>query len=89
MAKSSTHRPRKPSGRWIFYLLYEGILWPCPVHWEWERSFDGWLPFYFSPTLEFVAADPSKVVKVSLAKSKASHSVAGIRTFRLDRKKGK
>ncbi|PPS58059.1 hypothetical protein CRX72_10265 [Pantoea sp. BRM17] len=55
-------RPRRPAGRWVYYILYDGILWPCPVRWEWENGFDGWLPFYYSPTFEFVAGDPRKAL---------------------------
>ncbi|KEY59104.1 hypothetical protein [Serratia sp. DD3] len=58
-------KPRRPQGRWIYYILYEDILWPCPVKWEWENNFGMWLPFYYSPTLEFVAGDPAKAVKVT------------------------
>lgn len=60
-----TLKPRRPHGRWIYYVLHEDILWPCPVKWEWEDSFEAWLPFYYSPTLEFVAGDPAKAVKVT------------------------
>jgi len=59
-----TPKPRRPHGRWTYYILYEDILWPCPVKWEWESSYGGWLPFYYSPTLEFVAGDPHKAIKV-------------------------
>lgn len=57
-------KPRRPSGRWIYYILEDGILWPCPVRWEWESGYGGWLPFYFSPSLEFVAGDPAKAWRV-------------------------
>ncbi|MDU3076842.1 MAG: hypothetical protein E7B29_11150, partial [Mixta calida] len=50
--------------RWIYYILHDGILWPCPVRWEWESGYGGWLPFYFSPTLEFVVGDPAKAWRV-------------------------
>ncbi|GAB2935307.1 hypothetical protein GCM10011328_01060 [Hafnia psychrotolerans] len=45
--------------------MHEDILWPCPVHWEWEDSYGGWIPYYLSPTLEFVAGDPLLASKVS------------------------
>ncbi|MFD1801503.1 hypothetical protein ACFSFZ_04720 [Mixta tenebrionis] len=57
-------KPRRPNGRWIYYILHDGILWPCPVRWEWESGYGGWLPFYFSPTLEFVVGDPAKAWRV-------------------------
>ncbi|WAT01330.1 hypothetical protein [Rouxiella chamberiensis] len=60
----SASKPRRPHGRWTYYILYEDILWPCPVRWEWETGYGGWLPFYYSPTLEFVAGDPNKATKV-------------------------
>ncbi|GAA0481613.1 MULTISPECIES: hypothetical protein [Tatumella] len=62
--KTKKSRPRKPSGRWVYYLLYQEILWPCPVRWEWESGFGGWLPFYYAPTFEFIAADPARVTRV-------------------------
>ena len=34
-----TPRPRRPTGRWVYYILYDGIIWPCPVRWEWESGF--------------------------------------------------
>ncbi len=58
-------RPRRPAGRWVYYILYDGILWPCPVRWELENGFDGWLPFYYSPTFEFVAGDPRKAYRIA------------------------
>ncbi|MBT0724799.1 hypothetical protein HH682_10205 [Rosenbergiella sp. S61] len=61
--KATIRRPRRPTGHWVYYSLEEGLLWPCPVHWEWESSYGGWLPFYCSPTLDYIAADPTKVVK--------------------------
>jgi len=51
--------------------MYEDILWPCPVRWEWENGYGGWLPFYYSPTLEFVAGDPLKATKVPGSKTRA------------------
>ena len=60
-----TPRPRRPTGRWVYYLLYDGILWPCPVRWEWESGYGGWLPFYYSPTFEFVAGDPGKAYRIA------------------------
>ncbi len=41
------------------------MLWPCPVKWEWESGYNAWLPFYYSPTLEFVAGNPARATKVS------------------------
>ena len=41
------------------------MLWPCPVKWEWESGYNSWLPFYYSPTLEFVAGNPARATKVS------------------------
>ena len=64
MKLQKNKRPRKPGGRWIYYLLYQDIIWPCPVRWEWEAGYGGWLPYYYAPTLEFVAADPRRVTKV-------------------------
>jgi len=60
-----TSRPRRPGGRWVYYLLYDGILWPCPVRWEWESSYGGWLPFYYTPTFEFVVGDPRKAYRIA------------------------
>ncbi len=69
-------RPRKPAGRWVYYLLYQDIIWPCPVRWEWESGFGGWLPFYYAPTFEFIAADPSRVTRMtSPGKKVLSHRV--------------
>ncbi len=59
------HKPRRPPGRWIYYILHEDMLWPCPVKWEWESGYNAWLPFYYSPTLEFVAGNPARATKVS------------------------
>ena len=67
-------RPRKPSGRWVYYLLYQDIIWPCPVRWEWESGFGGWIPFYYSPTFEFIAADPSRVTRIHSSGRSVSHS---------------
>lgn len=64
MKLKKNKRPRKPGGRWIYYLLYQDIIWPCPVRWEWEAGYGGWLPFYYAPTLEFIAADPGRVIRV-------------------------
>ncbi|PKE31979.1 hypothetical protein CWS43_08050 [Rahnella sp. AA] len=50
--------------------MHEDILWPCPVRWEWENGYGGWLPFYYSPTLEFVAGDPHKATKVAGQKAR-------------------
>ncbi|MGC6389580.1 hypothetical protein ACMV8I_18240 [Ewingella sp. S1.OA.A_B6] len=61
----STDKPRRPHGRWTYFIMHEDILWPCPVHWEWEDSYGGWLPYYLSPTFEFVAGDPLLASKVS------------------------
>ena len=36
-----TRKPRRPNGRWIYYILHDGILWPCPVRWEWESGYGG------------------------------------------------
>jgi hypothetical protein len=63
-----TAKPRRPHGRWVYYILHEDILWPCPVKWEWESSFHAWLPFYYSPTLEFVAGNPAKATKITKTK---------------------
>jgi len=60
-----TSRPRRPNGRWVYYILYDGILWPCPVRWEWESGFGGWLPFYYTPTFEFVVGDPRKAYRIA------------------------
>ncbi|WP_029686409.1 hypothetical protein [Tatumella saanichensis] len=68
MKSSHIRRPRKPSGRWVYYLLYDDILWPCPVRWEWETGYGGWLPFYYAPTFEFIAADPTAVTRVAKGK---------------------
>ncbi|MFF6009780.1 hypothetical protein [Rahnella sp. R3(2024)] len=67
-----TPKPRRPHGRWTYYIMYEDILWPCPVRWEWENGYGGWLPFYYSPTLEFVAGDPLKATKVPASKTRAA-----------------
>lgn len=67
----NTPKPRRPHGRWTYYIMYEDILWPCPVRWEWENGYGGWLPFYYSPTLEFVAGDPLKATKVTGTKTRA------------------
>ncbi|KFC84738.1 hypothetical protein GEAM_0612 [Ewingella americana ATCC 33852] len=45
-------------------------MWPCPVRWEWESGYGGWLPFYYSPTFEFVAGDPDKALKIVKGKAK-------------------
>lgn len=66
-----TRKLRRPHGRWIYYILYEDILWPCPVKWEWESTYEAWLPFYYSPTLEFIAGDPAKAVKVNTPKERS------------------
>jgi hypothetical protein len=58
-------KPRRPPGRWIYYILHEDMLWPCPVKWEWESGYNARLPFYYSPTLEFVAGNPACATKVS------------------------
>ncbi|AVF37312.1 hypothetical protein BV494_00305 [Rahnella sikkimica] len=50
--------------------MHEDILWPCPVRWEWENGYGGWLPFYYSPTLEFVAGDPDKATKMAGPKAR-------------------
>lgn len=81
--KAMTRRPRRPTGHWIYYSLEEGLLWPCPVHWEWESSYGGWLPFYCSPTLDYIAADPSKVVKRPKALISTSATVARLREHKL------
>jgi hypothetical protein len=65
-----TPKPRRPHGRWTYYILHEDILWPCPVRWEWESGYGGWLPFYYSPTFEFVAGDPDKALKIVKGKAK-------------------
>lgn len=75
MSALGLRRPRKPPGRWVYYLLQEGIVWPCPVHWEWEASYFGWLPFYFAPSFEYIAADPTKVTKVARLGGKSGKSV--------------
>lgn len=58
-------RPAKPRGRWVYYILADNILWPCPVHWEWLSEFACWVPFYLSPSLEFIAGDPARAVRVN------------------------
>ncbi|NIF23462.1 MULTISPECIES: hypothetical protein [Pantoea] len=58
-------RPRRPNGRWVYYIMYEDILWPCPVRWEWESGYGGWLPFYYSPTFEFLVGDPEKAQRIA------------------------
>ena len=58
--------------------MYEDILWPCPVRWEWENGYGGWLPFYYSPTLEFVAGDPDKATKVAGNKARTLHKLVRI-----------
>jgi len=80
--KAAVRRPRRPAGHWVYYLLEEGLLWPCPVHWEWESGYGGWLPFYYSPTLEYIAADPSKVVKRRLSTGTTAATVARIREYK-------
>ncbi|MFI8416089.1 hypothetical protein ACQKDS_06440 [Serratia sp. NPDC078593] len=75
-----THKPRRPAGRWVYYILYDDILWPCPVKWEWESGCHAWLPFYYSPTLEFVAGDPSRAVKISHGTRKTAKRVSTRRT---------
>lgn len=64
MKLKKERRPRKPAGRWVYFLLYQDIIWPCPVRWEWEPGYGDWLPFYYAPTFEFIAADPSRVTRV-------------------------
>ncbi|MBT0728054.1 hypothetical protein [Rosenbergiella australiborealis] len=81
--KPVVRRPRRPIGHWVYYSLEEGLLWPCPVHWEWESSYGGWLPFYCSPTLEYIAADPKKVVKRRLDSATTTATVARIREYKL------
>lgn len=65
MAKLKPVRPRKPTGCWVYYLLYNDIIWPCPVHWEWISDFGCWVPFYYAPSMEFIAGEPTKAVRVS------------------------
>jgi len=77
-----TPRPRRPNGRWIYYILYDGILWPCPVRWEWEHGYGGWLPFYYSPTFEFVAGDPGKAHRIAKSGGKSSAASRSSRTRR-------
>jgi hypothetical protein len=51
-------KPRRPPGRWIYYILHEDMLWPCPVKWEWESGYNAWLPFYYSPRWNSSPATP-------------------------------
>ncbi|WP_241649419.1 hypothetical protein [Rosenbergiella collisarenosi] len=80
---AAVRRPRRPVGSWVYYSLEGGLLWPCPVHWEWESRYGGWLPFYCSPTLEYIAADPLKVVKRPASRMATKATVARIREQRL------
>jgi len=61
--------------------MYEDILWPCPVRWEWENGYGGWLPFYYSPTLEFVAGDPDKATKVAGQKARPLRKAARLHEY--------
>ncbi|WP_241592161.1 hypothetical protein [Rosenbergiella epipactidis] len=81
--RAVARRPRRPTGHWVYYLLEEGLLWPCPVHWEWENSYGGWLPFYCSPTLDYISADPSKVVKRPKTSASTTATVARLREVKL------
>lgn len=69
MSQTKKNRPRRPTGRWIYYLFEQNMLWPCPVHWEWDRSYGGWLPFFYSPSMEFIAGDPNLTQRVDRASS--------------------
>jgi len=80
--KAFSRRPRRPTGQWVYYSLEDGLLWPCPVHWEWESSYGGWLPFYCSPTLDYIAADPSKVTKRPKGALSAESTVARLREYK-------
>lgn len=73
MSMKTPSRPRRPSGRWVYYILQDEILWPCPVRWEWVSSYGGWLPFYYSPTFEFIAGDPQKAYRIAQSSARLSH----------------
>lgn len=77
----NNRKPRRPHGRWTYYIMHEDILWPCPVRWEWENGYGGWLPFYYSPTLEFVAGDPEKATKVAGSKARAPRTPVRIHEY--------
>lgn len=65
MVERKLARLAKPRGRWVYYILADNILWPCPVHWEWLSEFGCWVPFYLAPSLEFIAGDPARAIRVN------------------------